>query len=146
RKADDICAEKQRESRQASRPVVDPDITLEKYADRWLALMKATVKRRTLESYTQTIDLHIRPALGDIKIRQLPKGRIKSLLADKLNGGLSRNSVRIIHATLRALLNSAVDDSIIVANPAARLGRQLRLAATPSARQEEIKALSRPQL
>lgn len=56
---------------------------------------------------------------------------------------MAHNSVRIIHATLRPLLNAALDDGIIVANPADRLGRQLRVVASPMARQEEIKALTR---
>src|SRR2546425_12274869 len=73
READALCSEKQRESRQATRPAVDPDITVSKYADRWLALIKATVRRRTAESYQQMIDLHLIPALGEVKIRQLPK-------------------------------------------------------------------------
>ena len=42
---------------------------------RWLTLIKPILKPRTVESYTQSLDLHIIPALGDIKIRQLPKGR-----------------------------------------------------------------------
>jgi len=64
----------------------------------------------------------------------------------KLSAGLSRNSVRIVHAVLRALLNAAVDDEVILANPAAKLGRSLRLAAVSSHRQEEIKAMAREQL
>lgn len=57
-----------------------------------------------------------------------------------------RNTVRIIHATLRAMLNAAVDDGAILANPANRLGRQLRLVTAPAARQEEIKAMTREQM
>ncbi len=67
-------------------------------------------------------------------------------LAEKLTGGLARNSVRIIHATLRAMLNAAVDDQVILANPAVKLGRQLRLVKATKTRQEEIKAFTREQL
>jgi integrase len=147
READILCAEKQRERREgAGRPTVDPDITIDKYADRWLQFIRATVKPRTAASYRQMVDLHILPTLGDIKIRQLQKGRIKNLLAEKLNRGLSRNSVRIIHATLRAMLNAAADDGVIAANPAAKLGRQLRLVVPAETRQEQIKALTKNQL
>ncbi len=146
RAADILCAGKKLEAQQATRPAIDPDISVSKYSDRWLALIRATVRRRTAESYQQSLDLHLIPALGEIKIRQLPKGRIKTLLAEKLNGGLARNTVRIIHATLRAMLNSAVDDGVILANPAEKLGRQLRLVASPMARQEEIKAMTREQV
>jgi integrase len=47
--------------------------------------------------------------------------------------------------TLRALLNAAVDDGVLIANPADRLGRQLRLIVPKTARQEQIKAMSREQ-
>jgi integrase len=58
---------------------------------------------------------------------------------------LRRDSVRLIHATLRVMLNAAIEDGLIVANPADRLGRHLRLAAPPKARQDEIKAFTREQ-
>ncbi len=59
---------------------------------------------------------------------------------------LARDSVRIIHATLRALLNAAVDDGIIIANPADRLGRVLRLVANAQTRQEAVKAMTHEQV
>jgi integrase len=56
--------------------------------------------------------------------------------------------VRIIHATLRAMLNAAVDDDeITFSNPAAgKLGSALRLVEPAAARQEQIKAMRRDQL
>jgi hypothetical protein len=70
----------------------------------------------------------------------------QALLAEKLVSGLVRNSVRIIHATLRAMLNAPVDDGVILSNPAGRLGRQLRLVQRAGERQEAIKAFTREQL
>jgi integrase len=43
------------------------------------------------------------------------------------------------------MLNAAVDDGLIVSNPAAKLGRQLRITASPADR-EEVKAMTREQL
>ena len=83
---------------------------------------------------------------GQVKIRQLHKGRIKAFLAEKLVSGLSQNSVRIIHATFRAMLNAAIDDGVILANPAERLGRQLRLTKRAGERQDVIKAFTRERL
>jgi integrase len=146
REAEAILGDRLRESRPRTRPSVDPSITTGNYADRWLTLIAATVKPRTLESYQQTLRNHLLPAFGKICVRDLTKGRIKDFLATKLRSGLSRNTVRIIHATLRAMMNAAVDDGAILANPANRLGRQLRLVTAPAARQEEIKAMTREQL
>jgi integrase len=84
-----------------------------------------------------------------VRVRDLPKGRIKAFLAEKLTSEsdpLSRNSVRIIHATLRAMLNAALDDGVIYSNPAERLGRSLRLSSAAKHREEEIKAMDAEQL
>ena len=45
-----------------------------------------------------------------------------------------------------SLLNAAVDDGVLLANPVARLGRTLRLTPSKATRQEEIKAMTRLQL
>jgi hypothetical protein len=42
--------------------------------------------------------------------------------------------------------NAAVDDGVILSNPAGRLGRQLRLVQRAGERQEAIKAFTREQL
>ncbi len=143
--ADDVLAAKVRESRQPTRPVVDHNLTVAVYAERWLGLL-TTLKPRTIDTYSDALRLHLLPHLGGVKVRLLHKGQVKGVLAQKLTDGLSRSTVRIIHATLRAVLNAAVDDGIILANPAERLGRHLRLVSAPATRQEEIKAMTREQL
>lgn len=62
RAAEDVLTEKLRESRQPSRPAVDPDITVAAYAERWLTLIAATVKPRTVESHEGALRCHILPA------------------------------------------------------------------------------------
>lgn len=59
------------------------------------------------------------------------------------NKGLSRNTIRIVHATLRAILNSAVEDGVLAANPAARVGRFTKSKAE---RQGDINPLTREEL
>lgn len=127
-------------------PVLDPNITVGAYAGRWLGLIAASVKTQTLTAYCKMLRCHILPALGTLKIREVSRGQIKTLLAQKLAVGLARNTVQAILAVLRTMLEAAVDEEIITTNPAARLGRQLRLAQTSKARQEETKAMTREQL
>jgi integrase len=50
-----------------------------------------------------------------------------------------------MHATLRVMLNAALDDGLIVANPADKLGRALKLVTRTNVRQEAIKAMDRIQ-
>jgi integrase len=146
RAADIVLAERLDEARQPREPVVDPDIRLDEYSQRWLNLIRMSVKPRTQDSYQQTIRLHLLPVVGSVKVRTLARGRIKMFLATKLTSGLARNSVRIVHATLRAMLNAAVDDGVILANSADKLGRLLKLVTPAAARQEEIKAMTRDQV
>lgn len=122
----------------------DLEITVATYAERWLAMLRGSVKARTSVVYELNLRRHLLPVLGSLKVRQLQKGQLRAFLADRLSSGLARATVRLIYATLRGMLNAAVDDGVILANPADRLGRQIRLASR--ARQEEIKALIRGQL
>ena len=125
----------------------DRNITVTDYAVRWLKLIKAVIKPRTLESYEASLRLHVLPALGHRKVRDVGRNHVKALVAQLHDGGLSKNTVRIVHASLHALLNEAVEDDIIVVNPASRRGKSklLRLAPTRGER-ENIKAFDRDQL
>jgi len=139
--------EKARESRQGRRPVVDPDIAVGAYAKRWLRIVQASVKPSTLRSYEGMLRLHILPVFEAVKIRHLQRGRIKAWLAEVLAAGeFARESVRLLHATLRTLLNAAIDDNLILANPADKLARQLKLSVPPGRRQDQIKAMTREQV
>jgi len=146
REAEKVLAEKLREAGQPTKAAVDPNVTIAQYGVRWLALRENSLKPATLKSYDENLRLHIVPRFGRIKLRLLARGHIKTFLTDKQSDGLSRNTVRLIHATLRAMLNSAIDDGVIYHNPADKLGRQLRLSSTPSERESEIKAFDRNQL
>jgi len=143
--AEDFLAQELPRSRQWTRPAVSPNILFRDYVTRWQGLIANTIKPRSMTSYMQNIRLHLMPLLGETPVRRLHKGQIKSVLAEKLAAGLSRNSVRIIHATLRTLLRAAVDDGVIVTNPAEKLGRSLHLVVPKATRQEEIKAMTAAQ-
>jgi integrase len=146
REAEQALAVATQDTRQASRPLVDPDIQMSVYAERWLAQIAPTLKPRSVAGYAEKLRLHVLPAFGTLRVQKLDRGRIKALLMDKLASGLSPDSVRLIHATTRAMLNAALDDGIILSNPADKLGKVLRLGRSRVARQEQIKALDRDQL
>jgi len=143
--AEDLLAEKIRESRQPGAFSADREITVRDYHDRWLRVVAHEIKLRTLIGYRQQFRLHILPALGRVRVRELHRGTIKAFLIDKRAGGLGKNSVRLIRAALSAMLSSAVDDAIIAANPALRLGLKLRGQPdrlTPVERQQKIRPMS----
>lgn len=133
------------QSRGKAAPVVDSEVTVQAYSERWLRQVKAILKPATVDSYSNGLRLHILPVFGAWKIRELQRGRIKAFLTAMLERK-SGGTVKILHATIRAMLNAAIDDGLIHSNPALRLGRTLRLGKAKATRQEEIKALDAEQI
>src|SRR3989449_10983437 len=113
----------------------DRVMQLDAYSDRWLEQITSSVEPRTLASYRENLLLHIRPIFGDVKVRGLHRGHIKALLAKKRTEGLSKNSVRLIRATLSVMLGDALDDGILQTNPARseerRVGKECRSRWSP---------------
>src|SRR5262249_8350466 len=118
--AEDLLAQETVTSRQPTRSDLPPTTTLAAYAERWRSLLTKHLKPRPLASYVETLALHLLPAFGTTRVRDLERGTIKAFLGAKLSTH-KRNSVRIMHAPLRVVLNAAIDDGLILANPAARL-------------------------
>jgi integrase len=133
------------EARQRLTPAVPASITIKDYADHWTLMIGHTVKRRTLARYTEILRLHVLPRFDKVRVHDLDRGRVKLFLADKLHAGLEKRTVRNIQSVLRTLLNAAIEDGVITANPAAKLGRVLKLTVSKATTQEEIKAMTQAQ-
>ena len=134
---------------QALPPVSQPNIRLKDYATTWLTQLDVTPK--TAKSYKECLK-YILPVLGAFKIRQIHREHLRSLLinAKKRDGTpLSKNSRRLIRATLSVLLGDAVEEGIIPSNPViglARKGRRHASTLSPADRQRTIRPLSYEQL
>ena len=97
---------------------------LREFSRRWLEThVKPNLKPATLKTYNECLDNHILPPLGDTALKSIRRDMMIGLLADVTRKGLSRSSVCLIYAVLRAILSSAVDEGIIAANPAVRMGK-----------------------
>lgn len=93
------------------------------WLDIWTKDYLGGVKPRTVESYTQQIETHIRPALGAIKLELLNAHTIQEFYnalgephGDK--SGLSPKSVKNIHGILHKSLQQAVAIGYLRFNPA----------------------------
>src|SRR5918993_5089433 len=96
------------------------NITLGDYLDRWLNdSVRDTVRQRTWERYEQIARVHIKPALGRVKLKALSPTHVRVLYREKLDTGLSRRTVQYIHTTLHKALKDAVSDGLIPRNAAA---------------------------
>jgi integrase len=93
-------------------------LKLGKYLDRWLPDIHNTVRQRTWERYEQIVRVHIKPALGRIKLKDLTATHARGLYREKLESGSSPRTVQYIHTTLRKALKDAVSDGLIPRNVA----------------------------
>ena len=66
---------------------------------------------------TDTLENHILPTLGDVSMAKLTTATVRRWHADLLTGGLGPSTVAKCYRLLRAILNTAVEDSHLVANP-----------------------------
>jgi integrase len=154
RAADDWIEKHGREIRAAKglEPVVPSDSTVAMYAKHWLAGIEGGVKSRTHESYASQVALYLRPQLGHRPVADLQRPELRTFLIDCRRCGvaghrLKTGSVYAIYATLRAMLNAAIEDGLRRDNPAAKLGKVLHLHPTKQARRAAIvaRALDREQ-
>ena len=98
-----------------------PDLST--FKDEWLAeLEKSDLKPTTRASYSNLMRLHIEPKLGSLPVDKITYRQVKQLVVEKAET-LSRNTCRLIVATLRACLQEAIREGWITANPAQGLGR-----------------------
>lgn len=114
-------------------------LTVGSYLDQWLDGTKPTIKDSGWKRYEQSVRLHIKPAVGSVKLSKLSALHVQKLYSAKLADGLSPRSVQIIHATLHKALKQAVLFSLVPVNVAERV-------ESPSYKQREINPLNRGQI
>ncbi len=119
--------------------------TFGEYARKWLDGYGEThLKYSTVKGYDCILRIHLHP-LMDRQIDQIARTEIKDLIYTKLKDGLAPATVTRIKALISGVLSHALEDGLISANPASRLGRQIkgkdRKADVNPLTREEAKAL-----
>lgn len=122
------------DSERGIRPIRE-NVTVGDYLDRWLDdIVKPnalTGSPRTYESYEYHVRLHLKPTLGNVKLKQLAADQLQRLYADLLKRGLSPKTVRNCHICLSSALEQA---------------RKWDLVATTVAKQARPPKYVRPEL
>jgi integrase len=115
--------------------------TVGKLLDEWLGNLDRLGKARsTLETYRIHVRVHIRPALGAIRLDKLTAHHLDTYFATLANDkGLSAATIKLDHAIISGALSQAVDWGWLPTNPAKRA----RLSAVEQA---DTAALSVDQL
>jgi integrase len=101
--------------------------TFGEYSRKYLDGYAATnLKFSTHQGYEIILRMHLQP-LVDLQLDQITRTEIKDLIYAKLKDGLAPATVSRIKALISGILSHALEDNLISANPASRLGRHLKL-------------------
>jgi integrase len=121
--------------------VFDADnLKVGEYLERWLVdSVLDTVRPTTYERYEQIVRIHVRPAIGSVKLKNLTPVHVRGLYREKLEAGLSARTVQYIHVTLHKALKQAVQDGLIPRNAT-------EAVKAPQVRREEMRPLSAEQV
>jgi integrase len=105
--------------------------TLRSYAKDGLRGLHANLKASTVRFYTENLERHVLPLLGDRPVASLTRADCRLLITSSRGKGLKLATVKGISRTLSALLSQAVEDEQLSANPCLRMGRYLRRGDEP---------------
>jgi integrase len=115
------------------------------YYKTWLAsYVKTHTKIATYANYETAYRVHLLPFLGDTDIREITREQLKRFMYEKLNSGLSRNSVKGYLAPLSEMFNHAIEDGHLNRNPCVRIMRTTR--EEKGKQQQKIDFLTREEL
>jgi len=95
----------------------------------WEPVMLPTMKYATQTSYAYFIRVHLIPALGNFRLRDVDREPIQTMLNAKLAAGLAWETVHHLQCALSKILGTAVEWGYIEANPVrmTRLPRRRRM-------------------
>jgi integrase len=116
--------------------------TFGEYAKTWIEVtIPATCAPSTARDYRGLLENHILPGFDRYPVTEINRLMVKKFLMHKLTSGLAPVTVTHIKNAISGSLNLAVDDEMIPANPAQRLGkvirsRGLQLESDPLTREE----------
>jgi integrase len=113
--------------------------TLDSYFERYKKTLEGSVRESTRDCYEGCYDNHIMAELGNLRLDEITRDRAEEFAASLLGKRLSKDTIRLILATLRKILNKAHRTRLIADNPATRLGEFYRQAPT---RHKEINPLT----
>ena len=78
------------------------------------------MRQSTHERHEELIELHIKPALGRIRLKDLKSAHMRFFYRERLDSGLAPATVHKIHAVLHKALKAAVSDGLVPRNAACR--------------------------
>ncbi len=97
----------------------DENLTVGEYLDSWLkGSVRGSVRQSTFDRYEIAVRVHIKPALGRLKLKKLASAHVAGFYQDRLAAGFAPASVNKLHVTLRKALDQAVKWHMVPLNVA----------------------------
>src|SRR5215211_1934608 len=97
----------------------DENLSVGDYLDQWLkGSVRGSVGGSTFDRYEIAVRVHIKPALGRIKLKKLTPAHVAGFYQDRLAAGFAPASVNKLHVTLHKALDQAVKWNMIPRNVA----------------------------
>jgi len=92
--------------------------TVGTYANRWLAegVAQGRLRPLTVVDYRRSLDLHILPTLGDVRLSEVTRGTVRAW-HDTTMANTAPRARSKAYALLRTVMNNAVQDELIAASP-----------------------------
>jgi integrase len=164
RDAEDFKADLRQKQKQRLQPKVNAQITVRDFALTFLDRCRGLdIKPRTVERYESALRVHILPALGDKRVRELDRPTVEQFVLGKRTGEnesrqgqkgeetsgrrkLARGTVLHLLMTLSAVMHAAVAVQLLVSNPLSGLTKDLRLSKRKKGDKQKVKAFDQPQL
>jgi len=121
--------------RDMGEPIEDTSRSVSAWLDEWLSFKSKTVRPRTLEIYTENVENHIRPALGKRKLAGIIAADIQKLYDELSTGGMSANTIGLIHAMMTNCFRQALKIELIRKSP-------MLAVSPPRVEKKEMQALT----
>lgn len=90
------------------------------YAEEWIALKRTTVGETTATNTESLLRARVLPAFGAKRLKQITPTDIRKWMAAMTEEGLSPSTIHTYRRILGQILEQAVDDGLLVSNPAKR--------------------------
>jgi integrase len=94
----------------------DENVSVGEYLDTWLKGLTGSVRQSTFDGYEIAVRVHIKPALGRLKLKKLTPAHVAGFYQDKLAVGFAPASVNKLHVSLHKALDQAVKWNMIPRN------------------------------
>lgn len=98
----------------------------EYYQSRFKPYMKLTLKRSTCITFESNFRVHILPQFGRLPLDQVDRQKMEGFISKLVEGGMAKDSIRLILAALSSLYTHALDNKLVTENPARGVSKLYR--------------------